>query len=179
MPLIDSNEEEAVRIAKEELQRFASHYTAVWLDAMRAKLGLTTQADEDVELINGLYELMESQRVDFTQLFRSLAKAVVGDSAPSRVLFDDDEKWRDWLARYSARAGQEQISAQDRAKAMDAVNPIYIPRNHKVEEALQRAIAGDLSKFETLLTVLSDPYTEQPHFGEYALPAPASARRAL
>ena len=57
---------------------------------------------------------------------------------------------------------------------MDAVNPIYIPRNHKVEEALQRAIAGDLSKFETLLTVLSDPYTEQPRCGEYALPAPAS-----
>ncbi len=174
LPLIDSNEEESIRIAKEELQRFASHYTDFWLDAMRAKLGLTTQADEDVELINGLYALMESQRVDFTQLFRSLAKAVVGDSAPSRVLFDDDEKWRDWLARYSARAGQEQISAQDRAKAMDAVNPIYIPRNHKVEEALQRAIAGDLSKFETLLTVLSDPYTEQPRFGEYALPAPAS-----
>jgi len=175
LPLIDPNTEEAIRVATEEVKAFATHYTTFWLAEMRAKLGLETESDEDLTLIDDLYATMAEQQVDFTKLFRRLAKAIVGDTAPVRALFADGTKLEAWLARWQQRLQSE--GATDlpaRATAMDRVNPLYIPRNHKVEEALQAAVDGDLSKFEQLLTVLETPYTERAIFAEYAEPAPAS-----
>ncbi len=173
LPLIDDNQEEAIRLATIEIQAFAEEYTRFWLDAMRAKLGLVTTSAHDLDLVNGLYEAMEGQQVDFTQLFRSLSQAVLGNSAPARLLFVDDTKFATWLAQWQTRIHNEPVRPEARAQAMNAVNPIYIPRNHKVEEALQAAVAGDLSKFEQLLAVLANPFEERAGLDEYALPAPA------
>lgn len=172
--LIDPDQDEAVRLATVELHTFAEQYQEDWLDAMRAKVGLTTKSDADRALLNDLFTLLAEQRVDFTKFFRRLAKATVGDPAPVLALFAEREAMTAWLERWQVRVNREATNGTERAVAMNQVNPVYIPRNHKVEEALQAATAGDLAKFETLLTVLAAPFTERQEFGEYTEPAPAS-----
>ena len=174
LPLIDPNVDEAVRIATEEVKAFSTQYTNFWLDAMRAKLGLVTQADGDLDLVNTLYAAMAEQQVDFTKCFRRLAKAMVGETAPILALFTDSAAITAWLEEWQQRVHNEATDPQAQAAAMNQVNPVYIPRNHKVEEALQAAVAGDMTKFEQLLTVLAAPFCERGEFGEYAEPAPAS-----
>jgi uncharacterized protein YdiU (UPF0061 family) len=177
LPLIDPDQEAAVRVATEELQRFADGYMTAWLAAMRRKLGLTTAAEGDLDLVNDLLAVMAEQQVDFTKFFRRLAKAMVGDSAPLRALFADEAAIQGWLARWQQRVQAEGTAPAAQAAAMNGVNPVYVPRNHQVEAALQAAVAGDLTKFETLLTVLAAPFTERREFGEYAEPAPESFGR--
>ncbi len=172
LPLIHRSEDEAIRLATNEIRNFAEQYTTFWLDKMRAKLGFVTEAENDLALVNGLYAVMEEQKPDFTQLFRYLAKAVLGDPEPVQSLFADPTKFTAWLAQWQARTGAEGLSPAARAQAMNLVNPIYIPRNHRVEEALQNAVAGDLTRFEQLLTVLVKPFEERTEFAEYAQPAP-------
>ncbi|MCX6048010.1 MAG: YdiU family protein [Chloroflexi bacterium] len=173
LPLLDDNQEEAIRLATTEIQAFADEYTGFWLDEMRAKLGLATPSVHDLHLVNALYEAMDGQQVDFTQFFRNLSQAALGDAEPARRLFADDTKFVTWLTEWQTRIETEGILPTVRAQAMNGVNPIYIPRNHKVEEALQRAITGDLTKFEKLLAVLANPFEERPGLEEYAQPAPA------
>ena len=173
LPLIDKDENEAIRLATTAIQAFAAEYTGFWLDEMRAKLGLVTPLAHDLDLVNALYEAMEGQQVDFTQLFRHLSQAVLGDAEPARRLFADDTKFAIWLTEWQARMASEAVLPEARAEAMNAVNPLYIPRNHKVEEALQAAVAGDLTQFEKLLSVLANPFVERAGFEEYASPAPA------
>ncbi len=120
-----------------------------------------------------VYHVAKVQQVDFTQLFRRLSQAVLGNSAPARLLFADDTKFVTWLVQWQTRIATEPVRPEARAQAMNAVNPIYIPRNHKVEEALQAAVAGDLSKFEQLLAVLANPFEERAGLEAYAQPAPA------
>jgi uncharacterized protein YdiU (UPF0061 family) len=141
---------------------------------MRAKLGLVTSSANDLDLVNALYEAMEGQQVDFTQFFRNLSQAIWGNAEPVRRLFADETKFGTWLTEWQARIETEEILPAARAEAMNAVNPIYIPRNHKVEEALQSAITGDMTKFEKLLTVLANPFEECLGLEEYASPAPAN-----
>lgn len=174
LPLIDPNQETAVRLATAELHVFAEQYSGAWLDAMRAKLGLVTRLEADRELVTDLFKAMAEQPIDFTKFFRRLAKAMVGDTAPLNALFVDGPPIEPWLVRWQQRVNQETTNLAERATAMNQVNPVYIPRNHKVEEALQAAVAGDQTKFETLLTVLAAPFTERQEWGEYAEPAPAS-----
>jgi uncharacterized protein YdiU (UPF0061 family) len=173
LPLIDNNEEEAIRLATNVIKGFAEQYTTCWVDKMRAKLGLVTPSVHDLDLVNALYEAMEGQNVDFTQFFRSLAQAVLGNSEPAQLLFADDTKFTTWLEQWQARLQTETIQPEARAQAMNQVNPIYIPRNHKVEEALQKAVTGDLTYFEQLLTVLAEPFRAREGLEEYAQPAPA------
>lgn len=174
LPLIHSNSEEAVRLATEALHNYGDQYRARWLEAMRAKLGLTTCAEGDFELVHALLTLMEEQAVDFTKAFRTLAQVPMGNAAPALALFNNDSQFVDWLAQWQARLHDEGRSSEVQAHAMKRVNPLYIPRNHKVEEALASAVQGDLSTFDALLAVLEDPFTERGGLDEYAQPAPDS-----
>jgi len=140
---------------------------------MRAKLGLASDDDADPELINGLHNAMLGQNVDFTQLFRRLADAARGDATPARALFDEPEVLDAWLDKWLARLGGENRGADLCADAMDKVNAIYIPRNHKVEEALEAATRdGDFAPFERLLGVLSAPFEKHDGHEKYETPAP-------
>ncbi len=177
LPLIDDDEAKAIEIAQEELGVYVHTYEARWLEGMRAKLGLTTaptEEESDGVLCQRLLTLMEHQKVDYTRLFRSLSAGVRGDLSEARGLFADpaefdawSKDWRAALARASAAPGDvEEIAA-----AMDATNPIYIPRNHKVEEALEAAHAGDLGPFQKLFEVLQHPFEARPGLDAYASPA--------
>jgi uncharacterized protein YdiU (UPF0061 family) len=172
LPLLGADQDSAVAAATEVLQSFADRYGNHWTEGMRAKLGLSGAAD-DGELINDLLRMLHRQRVDHTSLMRALSSAVRGDAGPAQALFGDPTEFDAWAERWHVLAATQGTDPQERAAAMDRVNPIYIPRNHLVEEALDAATAGDLGPFEALVAVVTDPFTERPGLERYALPAPA------
>lgn len=160
LPLIDDDSDAAVAAATAVLGGFADAYERRSAAGLAAKLGL---AEPDRELGTDLLELMRTQRVDFTTFFRALS------AGTARVLFAEREPFDAWAAR------REALLPVDRAgvvAAMDRVNPVYIPRNHRVEEALTAATAGNLGPFLQLLDVVSRPYDERSGREGYAGPAP-------
>lgn len=178
LPLLGEDQDRAVAQAMEVLEAFQSRYQHYWLQGMRKKLGLAREDADDFVLATDFLKTMEGQEVDFTQAFRRLADVAEGKGDYSEIglhrLYADDAALRGWLPRWRVRLGVESAGPEQRAQAMRAVNPIYIPRNHKVEEALAAAVdLGDYAPFERLLTVLQRPFAEQMEFAAYAHPAPA------
>ena len=174
LPLFGEDADAAVKEATSVLEFFPARYKTHWLRGMSAKLGLSGELPEDRKLIDDLLELMQTQRVDFTSCFRALSSAALGDPERARALFSAERAAYDaWALRWRERLSTDPRQPAEIAAAMDAVNPIYIPRNHKVEEALTAATAGDMQPFEQLLAVLAEPFTERPGLDEYVRPAPA------
>jgi uncharacterized protein YdiU (UPF0061 family) len=173
LPLIDDDEDTAVAVATEVLQRFPGHLAAAHEPGMRAKLGLDPHDEQagDPALAADLLGLLREQRVDLTSAFRSLSSAARGDLDPFRRLFAEPDPVDAWLVRWYGRIGPDRDAV---AAAMDAVNPVYIARNHLVEEALAAGTDGDLAPVERLLDVLADPFRERPGLERYAEPAPAA-----
>jgi len=173
LPLIDADEDNAVALATEVLQRFPGHLAAAHEPGMRAKLGLDPHDEQagDPALAADLLGLLREQRVDLTSAFRSLSSAARGDLDPFRRLFAEPDPVDAWLVRWYGRIGPDRDAV---AAAMDAVNPVYIARNHLVEEALAAGTDGDLAPVERLLDVLADPFRERPGLERYAEPAPAA-----
>ena len=167
LPLFDVDEDRAVAIATERLQGIAAIYQAEWSRVMRAKLGLEGDDDGDTALAEGLLAAMAGQGADWTLTFRRLSAAVGGDAGLVAALFDDPTALMAWLPLWRARL------AEGAAARMDRVNPIVIPRNHLVEEALAAATAGDLGPFRALLAAVSDPFGRVEGREVYALPAPS------
>jgi serine/tyrosine/threonine adenylyltransferase len=119
--------------------------------------------------------VMEDGQADFTLVFRRLSQALRGDSAPVQELFEQSGAFDVWARRWRKRLQKEGVAEETVAQAMDRVNPIYIPRNHKVEEALDAAVdQEDLTPFTKLLEVVSQPFDEVAGNEAYAVPAPAT-----
>ena len=174
LPLIDDAPERAVERATEVIDAFPSRFETHWLRGARAKLGLQQPHDGDLKLVQDWLELLRSQSVDFTLGWRRLADAADGDAKPLRDQFADRAALDAWRKRWRDRAASEPGTPAERAQAMRAVSPIYIPRNHRVEEALAAAVEhDDLGPFEQLLAVLERPFAEKPGLARFAEPAPA------
>ncbi|WP_284986343.1 protein adenylyltransferase SelO [Arthrobacter sp. fls2-241-R2A-172] len=167
-PLIHEDQDQAVAMAVEALGGFRQQYSAAWFSGMKAKLGLPEEIDDGVSspLVDDVLNLVQEARADYTSFFRSLGKAARGQAEPVRGMVLDLPAFDAWLERWRALAPD--------ADAMDAVNPVYIPRNHVVEEALAAATAGDIGPTEDLLEALASPYEERPGLEKYAAPAPDS-----
>jgi uncharacterized protein YdiU (UPF0061 family) len=166
LPLIDDEQERAVTLAVESLGAFRPRYSDAWSAGMRAKLGLPEGLDDAVAsaLVDEVLTLLRADRVDHTSFFRGLAAVARGDGETTRNLFLDLAGFDGWVARWRA--------LDPDADGMDRVNPVYIPRNHLVEEALEAATAGNLNPLGRLLDAVSDPYTRRPGLERYAAPAP-------
>ncbi len=166
--LIHEDEEQAVSLAVEALNGFRKEYSATWFNGMKAKLGLPEEIDDAVAspLVDDLLQLVQEARADYTSFFRSLSEAARGEAEPARRQILDLAAFDSWLERWREVAPD--------ADAMDRVNPIYIPRNHLVEEALAAATDGDIVPTEQLLAAVSDPFRERPGLEKYAEPAPES-----
>src|SRR5690606_17846177 len=138
LPLIDPDQERAVAMAVEALGGFRPQYSAAWSAGVRAKLGLPDGVDDAVAtaLVDDLFPLLEANRVDHTSFFRSLGTAARGDIEPARRHVMDLPAVDAWIDRWRALGPD--------GDAMDQVNPVYIPRNHVLEEALAAGTAGDL-----------------------------------
>ncbi|MCX2930518.1 YdiU family protein [Mycobacterium sp. CVI_P3] len=154
LPLIADDQEQALALATTSVQEFPQLYTAAWSAGMRRKLGLGDAVDDGVaqQLVDELSELLGSERIDYTSFFRRLA----GDEV--------EPPFEAWATRWRR--------LDPDLEAMQGVNPVYIPRNHLVEEALAAAASGDMEPFDRLLAVISSPYDEREGCERYAEPAP-------
>ena len=179
LPLLDPNPERAAEIANEVISVFTTRFQEHWLAGMRDKLGLVRNEDGDLELARALLRAMHENTADFTLTFRRLCDAAVDEKADVnlRALFANPAAYDSWASRWRSRLAAERLDLDARAQAMRAVSPAFIPRNHRVEQALDAAIEyGDFSRFAELLTVLSRPYEDQAVFADYANPPDADER---
>jgi uncharacterized protein YdiU (UPF0061 family) len=190
LPLLATSEDDAVRIATECLEAFPARFEAEHTRVMRAKLGLSTEEDGDRTLASDLMERLGASAVDFTVFFRRLCRAAGeassssdgadgGDGAERSVanLFEHAGAFHDWSERWRARMAREPLAPDERARAMRRVNPAFIPRNHRVEQAIRAAVDhGDFGPFHTLVEVLASPYEEQRALAHLAEP-PAPEER--
>lgn len=163
LPLFDTDPDRAVDKANAALESIAPRYRQEWVAVMRGKLGLAGAKEGDGALADALLSAMEGQGADWTLTFRRLADAVGGDARGIAPLFNDPTALMAWLPRWQARL------APDAAARIRAANPAVIPRNHKVEEALNAATAGDMAPFHALLAAITQPQVEAE---AYMLPAP-------
>ncbi len=174
LPLIDPDQDKALEAAKEVLGVFGPRFHAEYAALLRRKIGLADAQEGDDELAQDLLKLMMASNADFTLTFRRLGE---GDGASARDLFMDVTAFDAWHARWLTRLAAEAASPDVRRAAMRAINPAFIPRNHRVEAALNAAIErDDFGPFEELLAVLSRPYEDQPGMERYAEP-PAESER--
>ncbi len=170
LPLLHADEKTAVDLAKEALGAFEDRFRGHWLLGMRNKLGLATAETEDAALVQELLDWMHASHLDFTNTFRALSEETA-IAAPAFI----DAGFLTWHARWAARLARQPQSPAEVASTMRAHNPVVIPRNHQVEEALAAAVEhGDLSVTQRLLEIRSDPYapTAPP---AYTTPPPAGA----
>ncbi len=178
LPLFDADEARALALASAALDGFAAHFAQHWLDLHRAKLGLraeTADDESDRALIEELLKRMHENRVDFTLGLRRLSAVLRGAPADWLTLWNGPtEAATDWLARWRLRLDHQNEAPLEVARRMDAVNPIYIPRNHLVENALDAAVdEADLRPFEKLLAIVTDPFRERAADWRAALPGTA------
>jgi serine/tyrosine/threonine adenylyltransferase len=144
---------------------FVERYERHWASGMAAKLGMETP---DASLVQDLLALLHAQHVDYTQFFRALSSHLRGGQV--RSLFPEPAAFDAWAARWEAVLPADRGAV---AAAMDRVNPVYIPRNHVVEEALTAATAGEMAPFHRLVEVVASPFVEREGLEHYAEPAPS------
>jgi protein adenylyltransferase len=178
LPLIDADGKRAIARATEVVNAFPEQYERQWLKGMRAKLGLASKDEADLNLATGFLTAMLGRKVDYTLAFRYLADAAMGAEEPIRALFADPSAYDLWSGQWRARLAREAAAPLARAQAMRRVNPAFIPRNHRVEDALNAAVEReDYAPFTTLLNILSRPFDDQPEFVAFAQPPPEGRER--
>jgi uncharacterized protein YdiU (UPF0061 family) len=173
LPLIDEDTNRAIARATEVVNAFSGRYESCWVKGMRAKLGLFNEEEADLNLATEFLTAMEGNNVDYTLAFRYLADAALGQQERIRALFADPSTYDRWSGHWRARLSREAVEPLERAQAMRRANPAFIPRNHRVEEALSAAVGhDDYAPFETLLQILARPFDDQPEFAAFADPPP-------
>ncbi len=157
----------AIETFTEAVNGFAGRFDAEWHSVLAAKLGLATVEDGDVALAFDLLNRMTQGGADFTRTFRALSSPTPENAASA---FAAPAAFEPWLAEYKARLSRETRPEAERIEAMLPANPALIPRNHRVEEAIQSAVAGDYAPFNRLNAALADPFTDRPDIEDLQLP---------
>jgi uncharacterized protein YdiU (UPF0061 family) len=173
----DDDEARAVETLTEVLDGFNALYEAALLHGQCAKLGLPSQGDDSAvrALIADWLTLLQANRVDFTLAWRRLAEVAAGAPGSLKSLFAEPSVLEPWLERWRWLCAASGDNPSERAAAMRRVSPLIIPRNDRVEEALEAAQnGGDLAPFEQLLKALRRPFDELPEHARYAEPAPTA-----
>ena len=168
IPLIDKNEETAIKIATDVIDNFQNIYEKKWINMMRDKLGLFGEDKNDRQLIDDLLNWMEKYKIDYTNTFCHLMEIKIDDKTYK------DEAFITWFDEWKKRSKLNNSSKEKQIELMKKNNPIVIPRNNKVEEALTEANNGNLEKMKKLNDILKNPYSNQKNIAEYQVPAPIS-----
>ena len=169
IPLIDKDQEKAIQLATEIVNSFEKKYEEKWINMMRDKLGLFGVDDKDKFLILDLLTWMHQKKVDYTNTFCHLMN--------EKLEIDknyDDKDFLNWKKRWNERLKTNNNSPEKYIKLMRSVNPIVIPRNHKVEEALEAAEKNNLELINQLIDVLREPYTQKKDILDYQISSPFS-----
>jgi uncharacterized protein YdiU (UPF0061 family) len=172
LPLLASHQDEAIAQAQAAIDAIGPAFEQTYVSGLRRKIGLFESKPDDAALIEDLLQRMAENRADFTLTFRALCDAAVRteNDAAVRVQFNNPTAFDEWAVKWRARLAEDGGDPNARRDAMPTVNPRYIPRNHRVEEAIAAAVRGDYVPFETLVAVLSKPFDDQPEFARYADP---------
>ena len=168
IPLIDKDEQKAISIATETINNFEKLYEEKWLNMMRDKLGLFGEDKEDKNLIFELLTWMENNKADFTNTFCNLMEI---QSIKDPIY--QNKEYVNWKTKWKKRLEKNNTGKEKYLELMRSVNPIFIPRNHKVEEALKDASEGNLETLNKLLEVIKDPYKDNKILEEYQQPMPS------
>lgn len=174
LPLLHAEQEQAIEVAMQTLAEFEPTYTQAWRSGMRAKLGLCAQTSEEEALFAELLGLMQAYGADYTNTFARLTLERSGEDGGylqgTQSLFEGD-RFAQWRASWAMMLERQGISAGESAALMRGANPFVIPRNHRVEEVLASAVAGDMAPLRDWLEVLASPYRyTQEHRAYQALP---------
>ena len=164
IPIINKDEDTAIKLATETIDNFQNIYEEKWLNMMRDKLGLYGNDKNDKKLINNLLNWMQKNKADYTNTFCYLMNIKINDQIYK------DEHFVKWYNEWQKRISKNNNSKEKSLKLMNNVNPIIIPRNHKVEEALTAANEDNLEVMNKLLSILSKPYEKQVDIQDYQLP---------
>tara|TARA_Y100000590_G_scaffold88321_1_gene99196 strand:- start:183 stop:1634 length:1452 start_codon:yes stop_codon:yes gene_type:complete len=167
IPLIDPNKDKAIEIATETINNFDKNYEIKWINMMRDKLGLFGQDPKDLVLILDLLTWMHKNKADYTNTFCVL----MNENVQKNKIYED-ENFIIWKKRWEERLKLNNNNPEKFLKLMRSVNPLIIPRNHKVEEALEAANNNDLSPLIKLIKILEKPYDKQQENIDYQSPAP-------
>jgi protein adenylyltransferase len=181
LPLLDADKDRAIEQAQAILAGFAPLFSSAYLAGLRRKTGLLTERDEDEALLQDLLQAMAANGADFTLTFLRLAEAALNAEGDRKVRqsFADPAAYDEWAVRWRARIDAEPATPAERSAAMRAVNPAFIPRNHRIEAVIQAAVNhDDFAPFERLLAVLAKPYEDQAAFSDYENP-PEPDQRVL
>ena len=163
LPLINGDQDAAIKQAEQSLEKFPDLFQSSYRDTFAAKLGLERNDERTADFIKITLEKTAAQQVDFTLFFRQLTRVAAGeDPAELVALWQDESEVREWLEDWRKLAQPEvQLSA------MQAANPVLIPRNHQVERAIQAGYAGDFTLFHRLVDALAQPFTEQSEYADF------------
>ncbi|MFA6154009.1 YdiU family protein [Mesorhizobium sp.] len=172
LPLMSADENEAVAEAEHVLRSFQASYETVLQRGFRRKLGLLTEADGDLQLAADFLDVLARGEADFTLGFRRLGDDLDTEEGQgtARQLFQDPGAFDAWSARWRERIASEATDSATRRATMHAVNPKFIPRNHRIEQMIQAASSGDFTPFDEILGVVTRPFEEQPGMERYAEP---------
>ncbi|MDC3058876.1 YdiU family protein [Candidatus Pelagibacter sp.] len=165
IPLIDQDEDKAIKSASELIETFSKKYEEKWLKMMRNKLGLLDEDNKDKFLIVDLLTWMHSNKVDYTNTFCYLMSFEI---QKDKKYFKDD--FQNWLKRWKERLKTIKNNQNDSMNLMRSFNPLVIPRNHKVEEALDEANKDNLEPVNKLLKILKEPYSEKNDNLDFQIP---------
>ena len=169
LPLIDEDADIAVEQAQEVLTAFAMHYQEKWVQCMRSKLGLVDVQEDDHKLVADLMEILETQKLDYTSTLRRLSSVARDEENAADGLLASSPEFSAWGRQWLDRLDHQAASRSQAADRMDTINPVYIPRNHLVEEALNAAVEEqDLVPFEQLLERVTHPYQVREGFEAFA-----------
>jgi uncharacterized protein YdiU (UPF0061 family) len=178
LPLIDPDVDKAVALATQILQPFNAEFDLEFMRGLRRKIGLSSSMEGDVDLIKRLLATMQDAEADFTLTFRRLALAAENPAADAALLelFKETAGVEGWLRDWRERLQGDPRTAAERGADLRRTNPAFIPRNHRVEAALNAATGGDLEPFHRLVAILQRPFDDQPEAAEYTLPPQPSER---
>ena len=165
IPLIDGDQDKAIKLATEVIDTFEKKYEEKWLGMMRNKIGLADEDEKDKFLILDLLTWMHQNKVDYTNTFCHL----MNFQTQNDIVYENNE-FSDWKKRWQERLSQNS-SSEKYINLMRSVNPLVIPRNHIVEDALKKANQGNFEPINNFLKILSSPYTDQKHITEYQIPS--------
>ena len=170
--LIDPKKEKAIEIATETINSFDKSYETKWINMMRDKLGLFGQDQKDQVLIIDLLTWIHKNKADYTNTFCFL----MDENFQHNKIYND-ENFLTWKERWKERLKLNNNTPEKYLSLMKSVNPLVIPRNHKVEEVLESANNNDLSPLKKLIKVLETPYEKQQENIDYQSPAPIGDKK--
>ena len=172
IPLFDGNINKVVAEFEKSLEKFEKQFEQAYLSGLRSKLGLVEEMIGDLELGQDLLRIMAANNADYTQTFRNLCVLDIDDLSKDSLvgdLFVDPRDFDNWARNWRKRLRQEKRENDCRKEAMSSVNPAYIPRNHRIAEAIKAAVhENDLEPFYLLNKVLENPFTTNPGFSKFA-----------